>query len=250
MGASPILAPMSEVAGRMSVQAGAHCLEMQQGGRGILLSGTTDTAAGKVLILGGGVVGSNAAKIAVGMGAHVAVLDKSIECLQQLSELFVGKINTIQSSHAAIAEQLRDADLVIGAAMMPGAMAPKLVSEDMVKTMNAGAVLVDVAIDQGGCFATSRPTTHAQPTFVKHGVIHYCVSNIPGAVARTSTMALNKVTLPYVLEFAGKGRDQVLCENSYLREGLSTYNGKLTCAAVSEEQRKTHTEAMHILSSS
>lgn len=237
----PILAPMSEIAGRMSVQAGAHCLEMQQGGRGVLLSGSAGVAAAKVLILGCGIVGSNAASIAVGMGANVTIADKSTERLVQLEQ--GGKVKTLLSSDDAIAEHIRSTDLLIGAAMVPGAMAPRIVSEDMIKSMNAGAVAVDVAIDQGGCFATSRPTTHAEPTFVEHDVIHYCVSNIPGAVARTSTLALNAITLPYVIALAGQGAEAALKADPHLRAGLNIFHGKLTYAAIAQDQDRQYTDA-------
>jgi alanine dehydrogenase len=235
-GRFPLLAPMSEIAGRMSIQAGAHCLEMQQGGRGILLGGAMGIGVGKVLILGGGVVGTYAADVAIGMGADVTVLDKNDVRLQQLHELFKGNIQISPSNSSTIQENLHNADLVIGAAMSAGAKAPVLVNREMLSNMKKGSVLVDVAIDQGGCFETSIPTTHKEPTFVREGIIHYCVSNIPGVVARTSTLALNKVTLPYIIQLADKGFKRALSENSFFSSGVNVYRGQLCCAAVAQDQ--------------
>ena len=207
-GGLPLLAPMSEVAGRMSIQAGASCLERSRGGRGLLLGGVPGVEAGKVLILGGGVVGSNAAIMAVGMGAQVVILDRSVDVLRRLVVQFGTRIQTAVSTHDSVERHLADSDLVIGGVLIPGASAPKLVTRGMLKLMRPGAVIVDVAIDQGGCFETSHATTHAEPTYEVDGIVHYCVANMPGGVPRTSTMALNNVTLPFILELAGKGARQ------------------------------------------
>ncbi|MFP3942937.1 MAG: alanine dehydrogenase [Alphaproteobacteria bacterium] len=246
-GGLPLLAPMSEVAGRMSIQAGAHCLEMEQGGRGALLGGVPGVEAAKVIILGGGVVGTNAARMAMGMEAHVTVLDVSARRLQELDMQFGSKLSTVFSTKEAIEEHVGKADLVVGAVLLPGAASPKLVTEEMVKTMNRGAVLVDVAIDQGGCFATSRPTTHTEPTYVVHDVVHYCVTNMPGAVARTSTFALNNVTLPFTLNIANKGVVQALKDDRHLRNGLNVYKGKLTYEAVARDLNETYIPASDVL---
>ena len=231
-GGLPLLAPMSEVAGRMAIQAGAHCLEMEQGGRGMLLGGVPGVAAARVVIIGGGVVGTNAARMAMGLEAHVTVIDKSLPRLYALDLQFGAELNTIFSTVDAIEEHVLGADLVVGAVLVPGAAAPKLVSEDIVRGMKKGAVLVDVAIDQGGCFATSRPTTHAEPIYVLHGVVHYCVTNMPGAVARTSTFALNNATLPFVVALADKGLARALTEDPHLMNGLNLYRGRVTHRAV------------------
>jgi alanine dehydrogenase len=233
-GGLPLLAPMSEVAGRMSVQAGAHCLEKEQGGRGMLLGGVPGVAAAKVVIIGGGVVGTNAARMAMGLEAHVVVLDRSLHRLSELDMQFGPMLNTIFATVDAIEEHVLSADLVIGAVLVPGAAAPRLVSEAMVKEMRRGAVLVDVSIDQGGCFETSRPTTHAEPTYVLHEVVHYCVANMPGAVARTSTYALNNATLPFALALADKGYRRALAEDEHLRQGLNIHGGRVTYQAVAE----------------
>ena len=233
-GGLPLLAPMSEVAGRMSIQAGAHSLEIAQGGRGMLLGGVPGVASGKVVILGGGVSGMNAARMAMGLEAHVTVIDLDLHRLYELDLAFGPKLNTIYSTVDAIEEYVLGADLVIGAVLVPGAAAPKLVSEDMVKAMKKGSVLVDIAIDQGGCFATSHATTHADPTYVMHDVVHYCVANMPGAVARTSTFALNNATLPFILALADKGYKQALADNPHLLAGLNVWKGQLTYKAVSE----------------
>lgn len=233
-GGLPLLAPMSEVAGRMSIQAGAHCLEIAQGGRGMLLGGVPGVPAAKVVILGGGVSGTNAARMAMGLEAHVTVIDLNLHRLYELDLQFGPSLNTIYSTVDAIEESVLGADLVIGAVLVPGAAAPKLVSEDMVKKMKKGSVLVDIAIDQGGCFATSHPTTHAEPTFIKHEVVHYCVANMPGAVARTSTFALNNATLPFTLALADKGYKEALAGNPHLLAVLNVHRGDITYKAVSE----------------
>lgn len=234
-GGLPLLAPMSEVAGRMAIQAGAHALELDQGGRGMLLGGVSGVPAARVVVIGGGVVGTNAARIAMGVEAHVTVLDKSIHRLQQLDSQYGSKINTVFSTVDALEEHVSSADLVIGAVLVPGGAAPKLVSRELVSRMNRGAVLVDVAIDQGGCFATSKPTTLADPIFTVDGVVHYCVSNMPGAVARTSTFALNNATLPFVLALANKGCLKALSDDQHLRNGLNVFRGQLTHEAVARD---------------
>ena len=227
-GRLPLLAPMSEVAGRMSVQAGAMCLEKSHGGRGVLLGGVPGTHRGKVVIIGGGVVGQNAAQMAIGMGADVTIIDRSLDVLRNLDTRFGIQIQTLYSTQDSIEQEVLAADLVIGAVLVPGASAPKLVSRDMVARMRRGSVLVDVAIDQGGCFETSMPTTHAEPTYVIDDVVHYCVANMPGAVARTSAAALNNATLPFVLELADKGPVAAMQSNEHLRHGLNVYEGKIT----------------------
>ena len=225
----PLLAPMSEIAGRMSVQLGAQFLESQYGGRGVLLAGVSGVASGQVVIIGGGVVGTNAAKIALGMRARVTIIDLSIERLRYLDDIFGGKVCTVMSNAYNIAQWTQRADLLIGAVLVPGAKTPQLVSEEMVKNMKKGSVIVDVAIDQGGSIATcDHVTTHSDPTFVKHGVIHYSVANIPGAVSRTSTLALTNATLPYALKLAGKGWKAACQEDAGLAKGLNTIDGKLT----------------------
>jgi len=246
-GRLPLLAPMSEVAGRMAIQVGAHALEMEQGGRGVLLAGAAGVPAGKVVVLGGGVAGSNAARIAVGCEAKVTVIDIDVERLYKLDERYGAALDTAYSTRHAVAELVLDADLVIGAVLVPGAAAPKLVTEDMVKDMRRGSVIVDIAIDQGGCIETSRPTTHAEPTFVSHEVVHYCVTNMPGAVARTSTFALNNATLPFVLELADKGVDDALRADPHLRAGLNVYQGQITHAAVAEALGAPHGAAREVL---
>ena len=237
-GGLPLLAPMSEVAGRMSIQAGAHCLEIAQGGRGMLLGGVPGVAAAKVVIIGGGVVGANAARMAMGLEAHVTVIDKSLPRLAELDQQFGAKLNTIFSTLDSIEENVLAADLVVGAVLVPGAAAPKLITRDMVKRMKPGSVFVDVAIDQGGCAETSRPTTHADPTYKVDGVVHYCVANMPGAVARTSTFALNNATLPFTLQLADKGYKRALLDNAHLKAGLNVHRGALTYEAVAQAQRK------------
>ncbi|MDH5748244.1 MAG: alanine dehydrogenase [Rhodospirillales bacterium] len=230
----PLLTPMSEVAGRMSIQAGAFCLEKAHGGAGILLGGVPGVPPGKVVIIGGGVVGSNAVLMAIGMGAHVTVLDKSLPRLQELDMQFGSHLNTIYSTMDAIEQYVLDADLVIGAVLVPGAAAPKLVSRDMVARMRPGSAIVDVAIDQGGCFETSRPTTHAEPTYVVDDVVHYCVANMPGGVAHTSTFALNNATLPFTLALADKGYRHAMNDDPHLRNGMNVHLGQVTYQAVAE----------------
>ncbi|MGH8352646.1 MAG: alanine dehydrogenase [Pseudomonas sp.] len=246
-GRLPLLAPMSEVAGRMSVQAGAACLEKARGGRGVLLGGVPGVAPGKVVILGGGVVGSQALAMAVGLGADVTVLDKNVDALRRLDAQYGNRITTLYSTHAAVEEQVLAADLVIGGVLIPGASAPKLISAALVKRMKAGAVIVDVAIDQGGCVETSRPTTHAEPTYVVDGVVHYCVANMPGGVARTSTLALNNATLPFVIALAEKGIKQALLDDAHLRNGLNVARGVITCASVAEAHGLPYRPALEVL---
>jgi alanine dehydrogenase len=246
-GGLPLLAPMSEVAGRMAIQAGAHCLEKAQGGRGILLGGVPGVPAAKVVVLGGGVVGTNAARMAMGMEAKVVVIDRSLARLQELDLQFGAKLQTIFSTVETIEEHVLDADLVIGGVLLPGAAAPKLVTRDMVSAMKKGAVVVDVAIDQGGCFETSRPTTHSAPTFMVDGVVHYCVANMPGAVARTATFALNNATLPFTLALADKGWRQALTNDEHLLHGLNVCREALTYRAVAEAQELPWTPASQAL---
>ena len=231
-GGLPLLAPMSEVAGRMSIQAGAAHLEKSRGGMGLLLGGVPGVAAGHVVIIGAGVVGANALQMAVGTGARVTVLDKNLDRLRQLDLVYGNRIATLHSNAQALEEAVLSADLVIGGVLVPGAAAPKLVTRSMVSRMKHGAVIVDVAIDQGGCFETSHATTHADPTFVVDGVVHYCVANMPGAVARTSTFALNNATIGHVLALAGKGWRRALGDDPHLRNGLNVCQGKVTFEAV------------------
>jgi len=246
-GGLPLLAPMSEVAGRMSVQVGAHCLEREQGGAGVLLGGVPGVSPGKVVILGGGVAGTNAARMAMGLEARVAVIDKSLPRLKELDQQFGSRMRTLFATTETIEHEVRDADLVIGAVLVPGAAAPKLVSRDMLTRMRPGSVLVDIAIDQGGCFETSRPTTHAAPTYVEAGVVHYCVTNMPGAVARTSTIALNNATLPFVLALAEKGWQRALGEDAHLRRGLNVHAGALTHPAVAHDLGLAHRPTESVL---
>src|SRR6195256_5845914 len=233
-GGLPLLAPMSEVAGRMSVQVGAHCLEKEQGGMGILLGGVPGVAAAKVVILGGGVSGTNAARVAMGMEAYVTVIDRSLPRLYELDMQFGSQLHTLFSTVETIEHEVIAADLVIGAVLIPGAAAPKLVSRALVRAMKPGAVVVDISIDQGGCFETSRPTTHAAPTYLEEGVVHYCVTNMPGAVARTSTVALNNATLPFVLAIADRGWRRALSDDPHLRNGLNVHRARITHPAVAE----------------
>ncbi len=233
-GGLPLLAPMSEVAGRMSIQAGAHVLEKAQGGRGMLLGGVPGVAPAKVVIIGGGVVGSNAAQMALGARAQVTVLDRSIHALARLDKEFNGAVKTVYSTQDSLEEYVLDADLVIGGVLIPGAQAPKLVTEAMVKAMKMGSVLVDVAIDQGGCFATSKATTHEDPTYVVDGVVHYCVANMPGGVAMTSTYALNNATLPYIMKLANVGWKKALQQDVHFLAGLNVHAGKVTNKHVAE----------------
>jgi alanine dehydrogenase len=246
-GGLPLLAPMSEVAGRMAIQAGAHALEKAQGGLGVLLGGVPGVTPAEVLVLGGGVVGSNAARVALGMGARVTVVDRSLARLKQLDDLFEGRLTTLYSTRDAIDRQTEHADLVIGAVLVPGASAPRLVTRDHLRRMQRGAVVVDVAIDQGGCFETSRPTTHDAPTYVEEGVVHYCVANMPGAVARTSTFALTNATLPFVLEIAEAGISKALLRDAHLRAGLNVHLGHITHEAVAESLGLPHMPAIEAL---
>jgi alanine dehydrogenase len=234
-GALPLLAPMSQVAGRLAIQAGAYALERAHGGMGILLGGVPGVAPGKCLVIGGGVVGENAIEMALGMGADVTVLDRNVDVLGELAHRFGTALKTVYSTKAALEEYVLSADLIVGAVLIAGAGAPKLVTADMVRRMKPGSVLVDVAIDQGGCFETSKPTTHAEPTYVIDDVVHYCVANMPGAVPSTSTYALNNVTLPYGLALADKGYKAALRENPYFRNGLNICQGQVTCKAVADE---------------
>lgn len=246
-GGLPLLAPMSEIAGRMAIQAGAHCLEEAHGGMGILLGGVPGVEPAEVVILGGGVVGTNAAEIALGFGADVLLLDRSTEALSSLWRQFGPRLKTVFSTRHAVAQHLLNADLVIGAVLIPGAAAPKLVSAELVRRMKAGAVVVDVAIDQGGCFETSRPTTHASPTYVVDGVVHYCVANMPGGVPRTSTAALNNATLPHVLTLADKGYRAAMLDDPHLRAGLNVHRGEVTCKAVAEALGYPYRDPLEVL---
>ncbi|HWL25329.1 MAG TPA: alanine dehydrogenase [Ureibacillus sp.] len=233
----PLLTPMSEVAGKMSVQIGAQYLEKMNGGMGILLGGVSGVQKGKVTIVGGGVAGTNAARIAVGMGANVTILDVSPERLRQLEDIFGSSIQTLVSNPFNIADSVKDSDLVIGSVLIPGAKAPKLVTEDMVKSMKSGSVIIDIAIDQGGIFETTdKVTTHDDPTYIKHGVVHYAVANMPGAVPRTSTIALTNNTVPYALQIANKGYKQACIENEALKKGLNTLDGHVVYQAVAIDQ--------------
>ena len=233
-GRLPLLAPMSQVAGRMSIQAGAHCLEGAAGGRGVLLGGVPGVAAAPVVVLGGGVVGTNAIEMALGLGADVTVLDKNPVVLEKLAARFGPSLRTLYASRGTLERAVTGADLVVGAVLLRGARAPRLITEQMVKEMRPGTVIVDVAIDQGGCAATSHPTTHADPTYKAEGVVHYCVANMPGAVPRTSTLALNNATLPYVLQIADEGPMAAMRADAGLRDGLSIYRGRITEPAVAE----------------
>ena len=242
-GGLPLLTPMSEVAGRLAPQVGARCLEKAAGGRGILLGGVPGVPAAEVVILGGGVSGTHAATIALGMGANVTVVDRSNDALKRLANQFGTGVRTIFSTKNAIAELVKRADLVIGTVLVPGAAAPKLITRDMLKTMKTGAVIVDVAIDQGGCCETSHATTHSDPTYVVDGIIHYCVANMPGAVARTSTFALNNATLPFTLALADKGWKKALADDRHLLNGLNVWNGKIVCKPVAEAHGLEHVPA-------
>ncbi|OWU83913.1 alanine dehydrogenase [Oceanicola sp. 22II-s10i] len=234
-GGLPLLKPMSQVAGRMSIQAGATALEKAHGGRGTLLGGVPGVAPGRVVVIGGGVVGFNAAQMAVGLGAEVTVLDRSADVLERIDTHFNGRVRTLHSARALLKAEVAAADLVIGAVLIPGAAAPKLVTRDMLRGMADGAVVVDVAIDQGGCFETSRPTTHSDPTYVVEGVVHYCVANMPGGVARTSTYALNNATLPHALALADHGLSVALTRDPHLRAGLNVLGGMVTYEAVARD---------------
>jgi alanine dehydrogenase len=246
-GRLPLLTPMSEVAGRMSVQVGATFLEKMNGGRGILLGGVPGVPAANVVIIGGGIVGTEAAKMAVGLGAKVTIIDRNLDRLRQLDDIFLSKVQTLASSPYAIEEAISHADLVIGAVLVVGAAAPKLVTREMLKLIPQGAVLVDVAVDQGGCFETTHATTHSNPTFYEEGVLHYCVANMPGAVPRTSTFALTNATLPYALDLANKGFEKAIKDDRGLQEGVNTYAGKLTYKAVADSQGLEYTPLSSLL---
>lgn len=246
-GGLPLLAPMSEVAGRMSIQAGAHALEKAQGGSGVLLGGVPGVKPAEVLVIGGGVVGINAARMAMGLNAHVTILDRSLDRLKYLDEVYGDRLTTIYSTHDAIEERLPDTDLVIGAVLIPGAAAPKLVSRAQLSLMRPGSVLVDVAIDQGGCFETSKATTHQNPTYEVDGVIHYCVANMPGGVARTSTFALTNATLPFAVQLANKGPKKAMLDDEHLLNGLNIHAGKVTYEAVAQDLGYTYVSARDAL---
>jgi alanine dehydrogenase len=246
-GRLPLLSPMSEVAGRMSIQVGAHCLEKNQGGAGVLLGGVPGVHAAKVVVIGGGVAGTNAIRMAMGMEAQVYVIDKSLDRLYELDLQFGAMLNTIFATVDAIEEHVAGADLVVGAVLVPGAAAPKLVTREMLRGMRPGSVFVDISIDQGGCAETSRPTNHAEPTYVEEGVVHYCVTNMPGAVARTSTFALNNATLPHALALADKGWRKALGDNPHLAAGLNVCEGKVTYRAVADSLGLAYTPAAEVL---
>ncbi|HEX9919068.1 MAG TPA: alanine dehydrogenase [Pyrinomonadaceae bacterium] len=235
-GTLPLLTPMSEVAGRMAIQVGAQYLEKMRGGRGVLLGGVPGVPAAKVVIIGGGVVGTNSAKMAVGLGAHVTIIDNNLDRLRELDDIFLSRITTLASSAYAIQGAIAEADLIVGAVLVPGAAAPKLVTREMLKKVPNGAVIVDVAVDQGGCIETTHPTTHSDPTYYVEGVLHYCVANMPGAVPRTSTFALTNATLPYTLKLANKGFLSAVASDPGLKAGVNTYAGKLTYEAVAQAQ--------------
>ncbi len=244
----PLLTPMSEVAGKMSVQIGAQYLEKMSGGKGILLGGVSGVPRGKVTIVGGGMAGTNAARIAVGMGANVTILDLNPERLRQLEDIFGHSVQTLMSNPYNIAESVKDSDLVIGSVLIPGAKAPKLVTEEMVKSMKPGSVIVDIAIDQGGSFETTdRVTTHDNPTYVKHGVVHYAVANMPGAVPRTSTIALTNNTVPYALQIANKGYKKACIENEALKKGINTLEGHVVYKAVADDQGREYVPVDNLL---
>jgi alanine dehydrogenase len=248
-GGLPLLAPMSQVAGRMSVQAGAHYLEKEQGGRGVLLGGVPGVPPGRVVVIGGGVVGSNAIEMALGLGARVAVLDTNAQQLERLSHRFGPALQTVFSNRTNLEYYVLDADLVIGGVLIPGAAAPKLVSRKMIKAMRTGSVVVDVAIDQGGCIATAKATTHADPVYTVDGVIHYCVANMPGAVARTSTFALNNVTLPFTMQLANRGYRKALYENPHLLQGLNVHEGRITNKPVAQALKYKFVDPMEAIRS-
>lgn len=240
-GGLPLLTPMSEVAGRMAIQVGAHYLEKMAGGRGILLGGVPGVPAARVVIIGGGVVGTNAAKIAVGMAAHVTIIDNNLDRLRELDDIFLSKISTLASSAYMIHDAISNADLIVGAVLVPGAAAPRLVTRSMLKDVPNGAVIVDVAVDQGGCIETTHPTTHSNPTYYVEGVLHYCVANMPGAVPRTSTFALTNATLPYALKLANQGFFEAIRSDAGLKAGVNTYAGHCTYQAVAEAQGLAYT---------
>ncbi len=246
-GSLPLLTPMSEVAGRMSAQVGAQYLEAPNGGRGVLLGGVPGVAPANVVILGGGVVGTNAAKIALGMGARVSIIDRNLNRLRELDDIFGGRLRTLASNTWTITETVRHADLVIGAVLIPGASAPRLVRRSMIANMRRGSVVVDVAIDQGGCFETSHATTHTDPIYFVDGVLHYCVSNMPAAVANTSTLALTNATFPYLMSLANRGVERAIDEQPGLRAGVNTYAGYITYPAVAQSQGRTYRELSELM---
>ena len=246
-GTLPLLTPMSEVAGRMSVQVGAAYLEKERGGRGLLLGGVPGVPPANVCIIGGGIVGTNAAKIAVGMGAKVTIVDLSLNRLRELDDIFNGKLFTLASNSYNVSRATQEADLVIGGVLIPGAAAPKIVTKEMVAKMKKGAVIVDVAIDQGGCIETARPTTHSNPAYTVDGVVHYCVTNMPAAVPNTSTLALTNATFPYVLKLAQQGTKAAILGDDGIRDGVNTYNGTLTCEPVATSQKKPWTPVRELL---
>jgi alanine dehydrogenase len=248
-GGLPLLTPMSEVAGRMAIQVGAHYLEKMSGGRGILLGGVPGVPAARVVIIGGGVVGTNAAKIAVGMGAHVTIIDNNLDRLRELDDIFLSKISTLASSAYMIHDAVSQADLIVGAVLVPGASAPKLVTRSMLRDVPNGAVIVDVAVDQGGCIETTHPTTHSDPTYYVEGVLHYCVANMPGAVPRTSTFALTNATLPYALRLANRGFFEAIASDSGLNAGVNTYAGHCTYEGVAASQGLKYTPLDNLIGS-
>jgi len=249
-GTLPLLTPMSEVAGRMAIQVGAHYLEKMSGGRGILLGGVPGVPAARVVIIGGGVVGTNAAKIAVGMGAHVTIIDNNLDRLRELDDIFLSKISTLASSAYMIQDAISQADLIVGAVLVKGAAAPKLVTQKMLKEVPNGSVIVDVAVDQGGCIETTHPTTHSNPTYYVEGVLHYCVANMPGAVPRTSTFALTNATLPYALKLANKGFFEAIGRDQGLKEGVNTFGGHCTYEAVASAQGIAYTPLDQLITNS
>lgn len=246
----PLLAPMSEVAGKLSIQAGARALEKAQGGRGVLLGGVPGVGRAKVVILGGGVSGTNAAKVAIGAGAEVVILDKSLPRIRYLCDIFGNSATVLYASLENVEKNVLEADLVVGAVLIPGAAAPKLVSAETVKKMKKGSVMVDISIDQGGCFATSKPTSHSDPIYIEHGVVHYCVTNMPGAVARTSTQALENSTLPFTLALANKGHKKAMLDDVHLLNGLNVINGKVTFKAVADALGHDYHDALKSVSNS
>ncbi len=246
-GALPLLTPMSEVAGRMSVQVGAAYLEKEHGGRGVLLGGVPGVAPGSVCIIGGGIVGTNAAKIALGMGAKVTLIDLNLNRLRELDDIFGGRLYTVASNSYNVERAVSEADLVIGGVLIPGAAAPKIVTRAMVEKMKKGAVIVDVAIDQGGCIETARPTTHSDPSYEVNGVVHYCVTNMPAAVPNTSTLALTNATFPYVLKLANIGAQAAIRDDKGIAEGVNTYDGTLTYGAVAEAQAREWTAVQKLV---
>lgn len=248
-GALPLLTPMSEVAGRMSVQVGAAYLEKGRGGRGLLLAGVPGVPPASVCIIGGGIVGTNAAKIAIGMGARVTLVDVNLNRLRELDDIFNGKLATLASNSYNVSHAVREADLVIGGVLIPGAAAPKIVTREMVSRMKKGSVIVDVAIDQGGCIETARPTTHSDPSYEVNGVVHYCVTNMPAAVPNTSTLALTNATFPYVLKLAQHGAREAILRDDSIRDGVNTYEGTLTCEAVAASQKKPWKPVRDLLAS-